>query len=383
MRSLWLIFAQVVTATLAVIFVVSLAKPEWLPWRARDVVAVVEAPAAGKAPIQAQGPAGRAVSFHEAAGKAVLSVVNISTRKEIRLPPEDPRNNPLFRRFFGIPAPQAQRSLGSGVIVSREGYVLTNFHVVQGADQIEAFLADGRTLAASVVGSDPDTDLAVLKLNAPNLVPITFTQADTARIGDVVLAIGDPFGVGQTVTMGIVSAVGKRGIGDSDLVDFIQTDAAINPGNSGGALVDVAGNLVGINSMIYSESGGSQGIGFAIPASLARNVMEQIIESGAVRRGFFGILSTNIDAESARALGLTDGPGPLVRRVSAGSPADRAGLKPGDLLVSINGKAVQDTLAVNRVILDLKPGETVPVVVKRGSERITLSVTVGERRRTG
>jgi serine protease DegQ len=376
MQRLWLLFCQIVTATLAAIFVLSLVKPEWLPWRTRDVVAVREAPSPSLVPANAL--AARGVTFSEAAKKAIPSVVNVSTSRPIS--PRANQRDPL-RRFWGLPENQVQRSLGSGVIVSKDGYLLTNNHVIEGASEIEIALVDGRTMPAKVVGTDPETDLAVLKVDAPNLVPITFSStSDSLRIGDIVLAIGDPFGVGQTVTLGIVSALGKRGIGETDLVDFIQTDAAINPGNSGGALVDTSGHLVGINSMIYSETGGSQGIGFAIPAMLARTVMEQLIETGRVRRGFFGVRYSNVDGDVAEALGLGNVRGPLIRSVNVGSPADKAGLKPGDVLVSINQTLVPDTLSANRAIYALMPGQQAPVVVQRGRERITLTITVGERR---
>jgi serine protease DegQ len=377
MYRLWILFCQIVTATLAAIFVVSLVTPDWLPWRSKDVVAVRESPGPQLVPASALLANRQALTFSEAARKAIPSVVNIASSRQIA-PRTDGRSE-FYRRFWGLPEREAQRSLGSGVIVSKDGYLLTNNHVVDGANQIEIYLADGRTLPAKLIGTDPETDLAVLKVDAANLVPITFSSSDSLRVGDVVLAIGDPFGVGQTVTLGIVSALGKRGIGDSDLVDFIQTDAAINPGNSGGALVDVSGNLIGINSMIYSESGGSQGIGFAIPSMLARNVMEQLIETGTVRRGFFGVRYSNVDEEVAQALGLGNIRGPLIRAVIAGSPADKAGLRPGDVLISVNAVPVPDTLSANRAIYALMPGLSAPVVIQRAGEKITLTIVVGKR----
>ena len=305
MRKLWLVFAQAVTLTLAVLFVVSLVKPDWLAWRAQ-VVEVREAAGPAASTVAAL-PAGRPFSFSEAARKAIPSVVNISATRQVR------RRNPLledpaFQRFFGerfqLP-PETQLSLGSGVIVSREGYILTNDHVVEGVTDIQVTLNDGRTLVGKVVGTDPETDLAVVRITATNLTAITFGQSDQARVGDVVLAIGDPFSVGQTVTMGIVSAVGRE-IGTANpFGSFIQTDAAINPGNSGGALVDTAGNLIGINTLIFSRSGGYQGIGFAIPVSLAKRVLEQIIETGTVTRGWFGVDVADITPEIAESLGLS------------------------------------------------------------------------------
>jgi serine protease DegQ len=303
MRKLWLVFAQAVTLTLAVLFVVSLVKPDWLAWRAQQVVEVREAaPApAGGLPITS----GRPLSFSEAAKKAIPSVVNISATRTVqrRTPLLD---DPAFQRFFGerfkLPD-ETQLSLGSGVIVSREGYILTNDHVVEGVTDIQVTLSDGRTLVGKVVGTDPETDLAVVRISAANLTAVTFGQSDQARVGDVVLAIGDPFSVGQTVTMGIVSAVGREIGTASPFGSFIQTDAAINPGNSGGALVDTAGNLIGINTLIFSRSGGYQGIGFAIPVSLAKRVLEQIIETGTVTRGWFGVEVADITPELAESLG--------------------------------------------------------------------------------
>jgi len=283
MYRLWLIFAQATTLCLAVLFVVSTLKPEWLPSRtpAAQVAIVQQETLPGVTPV-----ALRADSHHAAVKKAMPSVVNISTSKEVRLP----RNSPLheLRRFLGDD-PQKATSLGSGVIVSAGGYILTNNHVVEAADEIEVSLSDGKMLLATVVGSDPETDLAVLRVDTKDLPAITFGSSDALRVGDVVLAIGNPFGFGQTVTMGIVSALGRSGLGINVFENFIQTDAAINPGNSGGALIDAGGNLVGINTAIFSRSGGSMGIGFATPVSTAKMVLEQIIKSGAVTRGWIGV----------------------------------------------------------------------------------------------
>src|SRR5918992_3468350 len=278
MHRLWLIFAQAATIAVAVLFVVSTFRPEWLPSRAASQIAVVQqAPTTGPLPTALQMG-----SYHDAVQRAAPSVVNIFTSKEIRSPRHPLLNDPIFRRFFGDQLPDdAQRasSLGSGVIVSNAGYVLTNHHVIEAADEIEVALHDGQKLLAKVVGNDPDTDLAVLRVSAENLPAITFGSSDALKVGDVVLAIGNPFGVGQTVTGGIVSALGRTGLGISTFENLIQTDAAINPGNSGGALIDVGGNLVGINTAIFSRSGtgGSLGIGFAIPVSTAQMVLEQIV----------------------------------------------------------------------------------------------------------
>ncbi len=382
MRKLWLVFAQAVTLTLAVLFVVSLVKPDWLAWRAQ-VVEVREA-AAGEPGTAAQGGAatGRPLSFSDAARKAIPSVVNISATRQVR------RRNPLlddpaFQRFFGerfnLP-PETQLSLGSGVIVSREGYILTNDHVVEGVTDIQVTLHDGRTVAGKTVGTDPDTDLAVVRISAPGLTAVTFGQSDQARVGDVVLAIGDPFSVGQTVTMGIVSAVGREIGNQSPFGRFIQTDAAINPGNSGGALVDTSGNLIGINTLIFSRSGGYQGIGFAIPVSLAKRVMEQIIETGAVTRGWFGVDVADITAELAESLGLKGTRGAIVGAIERGSPAEKSGLKLGDVITAINGRAVPDTGTALNAIAEVPPGKSVPVKVIRRNQELTVEVTVGRRR---
>jgi len=378
LRRLWLVFAQVVTATLGAIFVASLVKPEWLPWRTNTVVEIRESPAA---PSVLPASPGRPASFSEAARKAVASVVNISATKEVR------RRNPLvddpvLRRFFGerFNAPETQLSLGSGVIVSREGFVLTNSHVVDGVTEIQVSLNDGRTVPGKIVGSDPETDLAVVRIAATGLTPITFGQSDQVRVGDIVLAIGDPFSVGQTVTMGIVSAVGREIGAANPFGSFIQTDAAINPGNSGGALVDVNGNLVGINTLIYSRSGGYQGIGFAIPVGLARKVMEQIIETGSVTRGWFGVEVANITPELAESLGLAGTRGAIVGGIERGSPADRAGIRLGDVIIRVGDRAVTDLTSTLNAIADIPPGKTVQVKVQRRNQEVNLAVTVGKRK---
>jgi len=379
MRKLWLVFAQAVTVTLAALFVVSLVKPEWLAWRAH----VVEVREAGAGAPVAQGVAapGR-LSFSDAARKAIPSVVNISATRQVR------RRNPLledpaFQRFFGerfsLP-PETQLSLGSGVIVSREGYILTNDHVVEGVTDIQVTLHDGRTVPGKIVGADPDTDLAVVRVSTPGLTAITFGQSDQARVGDLVLAIGDPFSVGQTVTMGIISAVGREIAPANPFGRFIQTDAAINPGNSGGALVDTSGNLIGINTLIFSRSGGYQGIGFAIPVSLAKRVMEQIIETGSVTRGWFGVDVADISPELAESLGLKGTRGAIVGAIERGSPAEKGGIRLGDVIVAINGRAVPDVSSALNAIAEMSPGNTVPVKVVRRNQEVTVEVTVGKRR---
>jgi serine protease DegQ len=381
LRRLWLVFAQVVTATLAALFVVSLVKPEWLAWRNGNVVEIHEshAPAADAPPGR---PAGRAaVSFSQAARKAVGSVVNVSATKQVRR--RNPiADDPVLRRFFGdrFNAPETQLFLGSGVIVSREGFILTNSHVVEGVSEIQVTLNDGRTVPGRIVGSDPETDLAVIRIAATGLVPITFGQSEKLQVGDVVLAIGDPFSVGQTVTMGIVSAVGREIGAANPFGSFIQTDAAINPGNSGGALVDTNGHLVGINTLIYSRSGGYQGIGFAIPVGLAKKIMEQIIETGSVVRGWFGVEVANITPELAESLGLADTRGAIVGGIERGSPADRGGIRLGDVIVAVGDRPVKDLTATLNAIADLPPGRTVPVRVLRKDQEVVVSVTVGRRK---
>src|SRR5256714_1396190 len=341
MVRLWLIFAQTATVAVALLFVVTTFRPEWLPSRPASVISQVATP--GGAVSGARGPA--AGSYNEAVQKATPSVVNIFTSKEIRSPRHPLLNDPIFRRFFGDQLPdEAQRaaSLGSGVIVSSAGYVLTNHHVVEAADEIEVALADGKKLLAKVVGNDPETDLAVLRLDAQNLPAIGFGSSDALRVGDVVLAIGNPFGVGQTVTSGIVSALGRTGLGIHTFENFIQTDAAINPGNSAGALVDAAGNLPGINTAIFSRSGGSIGIGFAIPVSTAKMVLEQIVKSGSVTRGWIGVEVQEITPAVAESFKLGNERGALIAGVLRGGPADKAGVKPGDILVEVDGKSVLD-----------------------------------------
>ena len=381
MRRLWLVFAQVVTATLGVIFVVSLVKPEWVPWRGgSNVVEIRESAGVPAAAAVAASP-GRPVSFSDAARKAVSSVVNISATKQVRR--RSPLlEDPVLRRFFGerFNVPETQLSLGSGVIVSREGFLLTNSHVVEGVTEIQVTLNDGRTAPGKVVGSDPETDLAVVRITAPGLTPITFGQSDQLKVGDIVLAIGDPFSVGQTVTMGIVSAVGREIGAANPFGSFIQTDAAINPGNSGGALVDTAGNLVGINTLIYSRTGGYQGIGFAIPAGLARRVMEQIIETGSVIRGWFGVEVANITPELAESLGLSGTRGAIVGGIEPGSPAHRAGIRLGDVILAVGERQVADLTATLNAIADIPPGKTVQVRIIRRNQEVTLPVTVGRRK---
>jgi serine protease DegQ len=327
-------------------------------------------------------PAGSSASFAEAARHAVPAVVNVFTKKQVRGARNPLMDDPVFRHFFGErfdPRPQEVSNLGSGVIVSANGYILTNHHVVDGADEIQVALSDGRTLPARVVGSDPETDLAVLKIDSVNLPAITFGHSDSLRVGDWVLAVGNPFGVGQTVTLGIVSALGRSHLGINTFENFIQTDAAINPGNSGGALVDAAGNLIGINSAIYSRTGGSQGIGFAIPVSLAKQVMEQIIREGSVTRGWVGIEVQDLTPELMESFELKTGEGALIAGVLKNGPADRAGVKPGDVLTAVNGKVVADSSSLLNLIAVLRPGEVARLAVARKNLALEFSVKVARR----
>jgi serine protease DegQ len=380
LRRLWLVFAQATTVGLAVLFIVTTLKPEWL----RRTSLPVPAPAVRDVSIQqvASTPdrAGLVNSYSDAAKRAMPAVVSVYTTKEIRRTPAV--DDPLFERFFGDRwRGQSERisSLGSGVIASAAGYILTNHHVVQAADEIAVALADGRRFDARLIGADPETDLAVLQIDAPRLPVITFGRAEVLSVGDIVLAIGNPFDVGQTVTMGIVSALGRNNLGINRFENFIQTDAAINQGNSGGALVDSNGNLVGINSAIYSRTGGSVGIGFAIPSTIVTQVMEQLIKSGKVVRGYFGVEPVDITPELVEALKLARSEGVVVRGVQRSAPAGRAGMEPGDVIVSINSIAVRDTSGMLNQIAQLAPGSVAKVRVLRAGREAELDVTVGER----
>ncbi|MBC3885594.1 Do family serine endopeptidase [Undibacterium griseum] len=376
MRRLWLLFAQTVTVGLAIWFIVTTLKPDWVNKNATGSAAlqsIREAPASSAPP---------ANSYRGAARKAMASVVNIYTSKEIQRQRNPLLNDPFLRRFFGDQQNQRterQSSLGSGVIVSAEGYILTNNHVVESASEIDIALADGRTAAARVVGTDPETDLAVIKINLPNLPAITLGRSEDAQVGDVVLAIGNPFGVGQTVTMGIISALGRNNLTDNAFQNFIQTDAAINPGNSGGALVDVNGNLLGINTAIYSQSGGSVGIGFATPISTVKMVMDAIITQGQVVRGWMGVEPQDITPELAESFGLKQKSGTIIAGVIRGGPADKAGMKPGDILISIDGKPVSGTTEMLNLVAQLKPGNTARIRVLRNNQEPMLDVLIGKR----
>jgi serine protease DegQ len=375
LRRFWLLFAQVATVCVAALFVIATLRPDILARVAgkNNVVLVQEMVPSVAAP--------KIESLADAAKKAMPSVVNVYTSKEVRQ--RNPLlDDPLLRRFFpGLSEGEPRRatSLGSGVIVSSEGYVLTNNHVIEGADDIQLVLADGRRLRATVRGSDPESDLAVLKADGKDLPAITFGKLDNVQVGDAVLALGNPFGFGNTVTHGIVSALGRNHLGINRFEDFIQTDAPVNLGNSGGALVDSGGNLIGVNSAIYSQSGGSQGIGFAIPVSIARPVLEQIIRDGEVTRGWLGVEPQELTPEIAVAFALKDVDGVLIRGVLKNGPADRAGLQVRDVVLEIDGKPTRDGPALLSQIAGLTPGHQAMLKVLRDSKPFELAVIVGKR----
>jgi serine protease DegQ len=379
MRRLWLLFAQTVTVGLAIWFIVASLKPEWVGLLGGGSRGAL--PAAASVPMR-EAPVGGPPtqgSYREAARRAMPAVVNIYTTKATRQPGHPFMDDPLFRKFFGEQQEEKQFSLGSGVVVSSKGYILTNNHVIETADEIEVALANGRKAAAKIVGTDPETDLAVIKIDLPNLPAITLGRVEQSMVGDVVLAIGNPFGVGQTVTMGIVSALGRNHLGINTFENFIQTDAAINPGNSGGALIDANGNLLGINTAIYSRSGGSLGIGFAIPVTTVKTVMDSIIATGQVVRGWIGVEPQDITPELAESFGLSKKSGAIIAGVLKGGPADRAGMRPGDILIAVEGKPVSDTTEMLNIIAQLTPGNKAGIKVLRKNQEETLAVVVGTR----
>ncbi len=376
MRQLWSTFSQAVTVCLGVLFVIKLFYPNLLQPSAPALV-IKQLPTTASTSIAKN-------SYRVAVSKAMPSVVNIFTTARISQDPHRAlKNDPLFRHFFGEDLgeedEQPENSLGSGVIVSADGLILTNNHVISSADQIEVALSDGSKSSATVVGTDPDTDLAVLKIDRKKLPAITFSNSDHMQVGDVVLAIGNPFGVGQTVTQGIISALGRNHLGINTFENFIQTDASINPGNSGGALIDVEGNLIGINSAIYSRNGGSMGIGFAIPVSIAQQVMEQITSNGSVTRGWIGIEAQDITPELAESFNQKNGNGSLIAGVLLDSPADKAGLRPGDILVAIDDKPVTDSQSMLNIIAMLKPRDKATLEVIRAGKRLKIDLVVGKR----
>ena len=384
MRRLWLIFSQAATVGLAVFFVVATLKPQWL---ARDGLALgamvsevvslrIAAPAAS-----GSAAAAGALPLHglaEAARLASPSVVSVITSQARSQNPHT--NDPSFRLYFGDRDP-VQQGVGSGVIVSPQGILLTNNHVVEDAGEIDVRLADGREARAEVVGTDPETDLAVLRIKLDRLPVITLGRSQELQVGDALLAIGNPFNVGQTVTAGIVSALGRNGLGLSTFESFIQTDAAINPGNSGGALVNLQGHLVGINTAIYSRSGGSLGIGFAIPTDVAQKVMESLIRDGVVRRGWIGVEPRKLTPEIAESLNLSTRSGVLITGVLQDGPAGKGGLRPGDVVVAVADRPVTTVAQLLEAVADLPPGQPATVRVQRGQKPLTLTLDVVQRKR--
>ncbi|CAN5232425.1 Do family serine endopeptidase [soil metagenome] len=382
MRKLWLIFAQATTVALAVLFVLTTLKPQWLkqgPALTPTVLTLGAEP-----PAFAASDAGRA-GYSVAAHRAAPAVVSITASKAASSRAAQ-TTDPWLRRHFGLRGRggdngPTQQGLGSGVIVSADGYLLTNNHVVEGASEIEVMLTDGRQARATLIGTDPETDVALLKIELSGLPVIRLGDAEALQVGDVVLAIGNPFNVGQTVTSGIVSALGRSQLGINTFENFIQTDAAINPGNSGGALVDAEGNLVGINTAIFSRSGGSLGIGFAIPVTTARQVMDALLKGGPVARGWIGVQTRELTPDIAEGLNLSVKEGVLISGVLADAPAARAGVKPGDVLLKVGSKAVKSPAQLLAAVSALKPLSDTTVSVQRGSKQMDLALTVAQRPR--
>ncbi|WP_280152778.1 trypsin-like peptidase domain-containing protein [Piscinibacter sp. XHJ-5] len=385
MRKTWLIFSQAVTVAVAVLFVIATLKPDWLQRRqVSGLPAGISINAVQPASLGSATALNAPNSYSAAAKRATPAVVSITAS---RAPPRNPHgSDPWFQFFFGDRQRQMQQEqqigLGSGVIVSPDGYLLTNNHVIDGADEIEVQLADGRRARAKVVGTDPETDVAVLKITLDKLPVITFGSTDMLQVGDVVLAIGNPFGVGQTVTSGIVSALGRNQLGINTFENFIQTDAAINPGNSGGALVDANGNLLGINTAIYSRSGGNLGIGFAIPVSTAQLVMDGLIRNGHVTRGWIGVEPRDLTPEIAETFNLPIKEGVLITGVLQEGPASAGGLRPGDVVVKVAGTPVINTSQLLTAVAALKPQTPAVIGVQRGDRALELKVTVAQRPKT-
>lgn len=377
MKRYWLVFSQWVTVLLAIWFVVATLQPEWLRQAQHSTqgVTLLQAPAVG--------PGGRpAGSLSQPARLASPAVVSINTSKRLSQHPSSP--DPWFKFFHGDQDEQNPAGLGSGVIVSAEGHILTNNHVIEDADDIEVVLSDGRKTQAKVIGTDPETDLALLKINLPKLPVIVLGHIQDMQVGDLVLAIGNPFGVGQTVTSGIVSALGRSQLGINTFENFIQTDAAINPGNSGGALVDVNGRLMGINTAIYSRSGGNMGIGFAIPISTAQQVMQDLLQNGKVIRGWIGVEPQDLSAELAESFQLptsnTDWTGGVViTGVLKNGPAAAAGIRPGDVILEVAKQPVRNVAELLTHVANLKPGTPAEVQVWRRQGQVQLRLTPAER----
>ncbi len=374
-RAFSFLFTSVATG-LAAAFLVLLLRPDL----------VGRTTSSGEAPERAPSAVGSGpVSYANAVDRAAPAVVNVFATKITREQPHPLFSDPLLQRFFGEQAGQPrvkrENSLGSGVIVDPNGYVLTNNHVIASASDIQVVLGDGRNLPARVVGTDPETDLAVLQAAGDRLPVARLDASERLQVGDVVMAIGNPFGVGQTVTLGIVSATGRDQLGITDFENFIQTDAAINPGNSGGALINAAGDVVGINTAIFTRSGGSNGIGFAIPVALANDVMQQLIQHGRVIRGWLGITGQDLTEALAESLGIEFEPGILVSGVLDDGPASRADVRPGDLIVRIDQQAIDGAQDMLSRIAAKAPGSGLSVTVQRDGETLDLVAVVGERPR--
>jgi len=378
-------FLQAATVGIVAAFLLLLFKPDWFEGSnpVIEIQRAPEHPVTGRSVPASAHPA----SYADAVERAAKAVVNVYTSKVITRKRHPLLDDPLFRHFFGdqlgTPRKRTQTSLGSGVIVSPQGYVLTNNHVIAGADEIQVLLQDGRSSPATVVGVDKDTDLAILHIRLDNLPTIAIGSTADLRVGDIALAIGNPFGVGQTVTLGIISATGRNQLGINRYEDFIQTDAAINPGNSGGALINSWGELIGINTAIYSRSGGSQGIGFAIPADLVSNVMKQIIEQGHVDRGWLGIEAQDLTPSLASSFGVDDIHGLLIAGVLRGGPADQAGIQPGDVIDRINGKEVLNSRAAMSDIAQSGPDSQLEIEGIREGKRFHTIVITGRRPESG
>lgn len=383
MRRLWLLFSQTVTVSLAILFIVATLRPEWLRGGGHSTPASAPEAANVPAAVSVAPSDGPVASFAQAVAAAGPSVVNIYTSKHVDVPvmrlPADPALRELLRAFPGFTRREETTSLGSGVIMRADGHILTNYHVVEAADAIEVSLADGRAARATLVGADPDTDLAVLRVKLPNLRPIAYNNEHRPQVGDVVLAIGNPFGVGQTTTLGIVSALGRNRLGINLYENFIQTDAAINPGNSGGALVDTRGRLIGINTAIYSETGGSLGIGFAIPAPIAQHILGDIIDDGVVTRGWFGVEPQDMTPDLARALNWRGPHGVIIAAVLPDAPAQRAGMRVGDIVQRLDGQPVRDAVGFLNQIALLDPGSQAKVQLWREGREMTLEIRTGTR----
>ena len=378
MRRLWLLFSQTVTVLLAVWFIVTTLQPGWLHGQVGTAPLYAPTPSAGTD--HPQRPPGSLSTAAKNASPAVVSI-NTSQRRSRRSTQQDP----WFRFFYGEQDEEGPEGLGSGVIVSAQGHILTNNHVIEGADDIEVVLADGRRTSARVIGTDPDTDLALLRIGLDKLPVIVLGQSEQLQVGDLVLAIGNPFGVGQTVTSGIVSALGRNQLGINTFENFIQTDAAINPGNSGGALVDVHGHLMGINTAIYSRSGGNMGIGFAIPVSTAQQVMQDLLKNGKVSRGWIGVEPQDLTPELAESFQLPTAnkkglpQGVVITGVLQNGPAAKAGIRPGDVILQVASQPVGNVSELLTQVAGLKPGNPTQVKVWRRQGELNLTLTPTER----